>query len=88
MRIMRVFTAFALVGALGACMSPEPASRASSEPAVLGQLGGAQLVAIQPHYAIKGITVRVPETLEGFRSKPLLPRCRYCLARRSARQSL
>ncbi|WP_372841789.1 DUF6778 family protein [Phaeovulum sp.] len=64
MRIARVFTAFALVGALGACMSSDPASRASTAPDGLGLPGEGQIVAIEPRYAIKDVTVRVPETLK------------------------
>ena len=63
MKFTRIFVALALTGALAGCMSPTPASRASIEPTGLGMPGATARVAA-PLYAVKGITVRVPETLK------------------------
>lgn len=53
-----------LASAVGACVSPEPASRANTEPTALAIPGGMQPAIAAPQYAVQSITVRVPETLK------------------------
>lgn len=63
MNPIRIVTVLALSSTLAACMSPEPASRASIEPTGLG-VPGALAPLAAPLFAVMGITVRVPETLK------------------------
>ena len=64
MKITRFITSVALAAALGACGTIEPASRGTTEPAALGTAIQALPAAAAPRYAVKGVTVRVPETLK------------------------
>lgn len=63
MKTIQILASLALIGALGACATTEPASRGTTDPAALGA-GGVALPTVAPRYAVQGITVRVPETLK------------------------